>query len=78
MRALELSTLQTHIIVYMLGCRIKISIRTFFRFGFEAARSILSRFFDLNGFTLFMDHDAMYNDLGQSAIEAYRTILGPP
>ena len=29
--SLELSTLQTHIIVYRLGCRSKISIRTFFR-----------------------------------------------
>ena len=35
---------------------LKISIRNFFRFGFVASRSILSRFFDLNGFTLGMVH----------------------
>ena len=38
---------------YRLGCRKKIYHNLFFRFG--ASRSILSRFFDLNGFTLVMD-----------------------
>ena len=42
---------------YRLGCRKKSLSQPFFRFGFGASRSILSRFFDLNGFTLIMGHD---------------------
>ena len=37
---------------YSLGCRKKTLSQPFFRFGFGASRSILSQFFDLNGFTL--------------------------
>ena len=40
---------------YRLGCRKKSLSQPFFRFGFGASRSILSRFFDLNGFVLFID-----------------------
>ena len=37
-------TLQIHIIFYEFDCRSRISITTFFRFGFVASRLILSRF----------------------------------
>ena len=44
---------------YRLGCRKKSLSQPFFRFGFGASRSILSRFFDLNGFTLLYSHDRL-------------------
>ena len=50
--SLELFILRTHIIVHRIGCRSKISIRTFF--GFVASRPTLSRFLNLNGFTLII------------------------
>ena len=48
-------------IVNRLCCRSKISSTAFFRFGFGAFRSTLSRFFVLNGFALRYDSYHMNN-----------------
>ena len=52
------------ILVYNLGCRSRISVTYFFRFGFVPSRSMLSRFFDLNGFTLVVSKQARVYILG--------------
>ena len=53
--------MKNFIIVNRLCCRSKISSTAFFRFGFGAFRSTLSRFFVLNGFALRYDSYHMNN-----------------
>ena len=63
---------------YRLGCRVRIPVITFFRF--ESFRATLSRFFDLNGFTLvkmIVKNDSISKKLKRAEMDSLPVSMVP-